>query len=218
MDEETFRRLGGKVVRLLAHRVVAGLEPDKNKFRVRRGHVGAITRTLSRIDHDEVKPFASPKNRDDFLWAACRHLDPIDTHEELLVGFGTRRAPARNAGAQIKFVYRAVGEKARVAITPRLVSLLETQLTKDRAEVVLVHNHPGHPVRSFIRNMLEDSKPLPSGSDRDIATSLLQSRVGHLLASAWPSSFKFYLLDEGRMAEFLLPSPDGLLDALGVPR
>jgi hypothetical protein len=48
--------------------------------------------------------------------------------------------------------------------------------------------------------------------------ALLSSRIGHLLTSAWPSSFKFYLLEEGRMAEFLLPSPDPLLDNWGIPK
>jgi hypothetical protein len=63
-----------------------------------------------------------------------------------------------------------------------------------------------------------DWKPIPSGSDRDITMALLSSRIGHLLTSAWPSSFKFYLLEEGRMAEFLLPSPDPLLDNWGIPK
>jgi hypothetical protein len=218
VDDEILRGLGGKLLRLAAHRLVAEFEPDKDSFRVRPGHVGAITKTLSRIDHDQVKSFRTPKGRDTFLWAARRHLDPIATHEELVVGFGMRRGPARSAAARIDFVYRAVGERTRVTVTEKLIALLETQLTKDRAEVILIHNHPVHPVHAVVRELVGDWKPLPSTSDRDIAMTLLASRVGHLLTSAWPSSFKFYLLDQGHMAEFLLPSPDPILDNLGVPR
>lgn len=218
MNDDILHQLGGKLLRLAAHRFVAGLEPDKQRFRVQPAHVAAITRTLGKLDHDQVVPFKTAKGRDTFLWAAQKHLKPITTHEELLVGFGRRRGPARNAGASIEFIYRAVGERTRVSVTKRLIGLLETQLTKDRAEVILVHNHPVHLVWAAVRELVGDWKPLPSGSDRDIAMALLSSRIGHLLTSAGPSSFKFYLLDEGHMAEFVLPSPDILLDDLGVPR
>jgi hypothetical protein len=144
VDDDPFRNLGGKLLRLAAHRLVAEFEPDKNRFRVRPAHVGAITKTLATLDHDQVTPFRTPKGRDTFLRAAYKHLDPISTHEELLVGFGKRRGPSRDAGASIKFVYRAVGERRRVSITERLIGLLETQLTKDRAEVILGHYVPRH--------------------------------------------------------------------------
>jgi hypothetical protein len=145
------------------------------------------------------------------------HLAAIDTHEELLVGFGKRRGRARNAGARIEFVYRAVGDPSRVAVTRRLIALLETQLTRERAEVLLIHNHPRHWLKTVVRDLLDDRKPMPATSDRNVAIALLSSRIGHLLSSAGPSSFKFFLLDEGSMAEFLLPSPDGLLAEFGVP-
>ena len=213
--DETLKNLHGHLLRLAAHRLVAGLEPDKVRFCIRPAQVAPITRTLNKLAHDEIQAFRTPKGRDTFLWASMRHLAAISTHEELVVGFGTRRGRARSAGAKIEFVYRAIGERGSVVVTERLIGLLGTQLAKDRAEVVLIHNHPVHPARAALRELVGDWKPLPSTSDRNVAMALLTSRIGHVLTSAWPSSFKFYLLDEGRLAEFFLPSPDLFLNNLG---
>lgn len=122
MDQDAFRRLSGQILRLAAHRLVAGFEPDKNTYRVRHGHVAAITRILSKLGHDQVIPFKTPKGRDTFLWAAHKHLDPVTTHEELLVGFGKRRGRARSAGSSVEFVYRAVGDRTRLR-SPRSSSV-----------------------------------------------------------------------------------------------
>jgi hypothetical protein len=69
-----------------------------------------------------VIPFKTPKGRDTFLWAAHKHLDPVTTHEELLVGFGKRRGRARSAGSSVEFVYRAVGDRTRLR-SPRSSSV-----------------------------------------------------------------------------------------------
>lgn len=54
-------------------------------------------------------------------------------------------------------------------------------------------------------------RPSASAQDRNLATSFLQSRVGHLLHSERPSSLKWYLVDEGEVGEFVLPTLDVLL-------
>jgi hypothetical protein len=47
--------------------------------------------------------------------------------------------------------------------------------------------------------------------DRDLAVSFFRSRVGHFLTSARPSSFKWFLPDDGELAEFPLPTLDTML-------
>ena len=50
--------------------------------------------------------------------------------------------------------------------------------------------------------------PIASAQDRDLALSFLQDRLEHCLTVRWPSSWKWYLVDEGQIAEFMLPTLD----------
>jgi hypothetical protein len=189
--------------------LVAACEPLKDSFRTRPAQVAAITKTLRRMQHDEVRDFSSPKGRDDFLWAAANHLEPL-SHEELLVAFGSRRGGKRGAGASLRRVHRAVGTQSSVALTPKLIGLLDEYLAREGGEVVLLHNHPGNLLKSLIRHTI-GWRPLASAQDRNLALSFFHSRIGHFLTATRPSSFKWYLLDEGELAEFMLPTLDTLL-------
>jgi hypothetical protein len=189
--------------------VVASLEPLKDSFRTRPGQLGAITRTLRNLRHDEVRDFSSPKGRDDFLWATANYLEPLD-HEELIVAFGSRRGRHRSAAACLRRVHRTVGTQGSVALTLGLLQLLDEYLAREGAEVVLVHNHPSHLLKTVMRHTI-GWRPIASSQDRNLAVSFWQSRVGHFLTASRPSSFKWFLLDEGELAEFPLPTLDTLL-------
>jgi hypothetical protein len=195
--------------------VVASCEPVKDSFSTRPGQVGAITRTLRTMGHDEVRDLSSPKGRDDFLWATANYLEPL-AHEELIVALGTRRGRGRNAGASLRRLYRAIGTRSAVALTPKLVGLLEEYLAREGAEVVLMHNHPSNAIKSAIRKTI-GWRPIPSAQDRELAVSLVRSRIGRLLTAERPSSLKWFLLDEGELAEFPLPTLDRLLGWMGQP-
>lgn len=140
----TFDRFGDAFLELGKAAAVAALEPKKNTFRVRSGQVGAVTKTLRSLAHDELRSFASPKGRDDFLWATANYLAPLE-HEELIVAFGTRRGRARGAGASLRRVHRSVGVRDSVSLTANLLTLLDAELARDGAEIVLVHNHQTMP-------------------------------------------------------------------------
>jgi hypothetical protein len=194
--------------------VVSACEPLKDSFRTRPAQVAAITRTLRSLRHDEVRDFQSSKGRDDFLWATANYLEPLE-HEELIVAFGSRRGTSRSAGASIRRVHRAVGTPTSVTLTPKLVGLLDEYLARDGAEIVLVHNHPSNPIKTAIRNTI-GWRPIASAQDRDLALAFFRSRVGHFLTATRPSSFKWFLLDEGELAEFTLPTLDVLRTWAGI--
>jgi len=193
---------------LLKGAAAAALEPEKRGFRIRPGQVGAITRTLRAIGHDETREFSSPKGRDDFLWATANYLAPLE-HEELIVAIGSRRGSRRAAGACLRRVHRVVGQRDNVPVTPALSALLENELQRDGAEILLVHNHPRHLIKTAIGHVV-GWRPLASDADRALAQRVLQGRVAHLLTSARPSSFKWYLVDERQIGEFVLPPFDTL--------
>jgi len=189
--------------------VVASLEPVKESFRTRPGQVGAITRTLRALGHDEVRDFSSPKGRDDFLWATANYLESLN-HEELIVAFGSRRGRDRSAAACLRRVHRTVGTESSVAVTTKLLRLLDEYLAREGAEVALVHNHPSNLLKTVVRHTI-GWRPIASRQDRNLALSFWRSRVGHFLTATRPSSFKWFLLDEGELAEFPLPTMDTLL-------
>jgi hypothetical protein len=107
-------------------------------------------------------------------------------------------------------VHRSVGTRDSVALTPALIALLDDYLARVGGEVVLLHNHPGNLVKRFIRQTI-GWRPIASVPDRDLALKFFRSRVGHFLTARRPSSFKWYLLDEGEVAQFVLPTLDTLL-------
>jgi AAA family ATP:ADP antiporter len=55
-----------------------------------------------------------------------------------------------------------------------------------------------------------------SAPDRDLALAFFRSRVGHFLTATRPSSFKWFLIDEGELAEFTLPTLDVLRTWAGI--
>lgn len=199
----------GFVETLLKAAVVAALEPEKEWFTNRPAQVGAITKVLRTLRHDERKRFASPKGRDDFLWAALNYLAPLP-HEELLVAIGSRRGNRRSSGAALRSVHRTVGTRASVTPTPFVRALVDAELEREGAEVILVHNHPSNVVKSALQ-LVVDWRPVPSDADRNLARALLGQRLEHVLTAARPSSLKWYLVDEGRLGEFFLPAADELL-------
>jgi hypothetical protein len=75
------------------------------------------------------------------------------------------------------------------------------------AEILLIHNHTSHLVKSINGGQV-DWRPMRSAADRALALRVLQPRIQHLLTVHRPSSFKWYLVDEGRVGQFLLPSFD----------
>lgn len=202
-------RLAEFAAEIVKNAAIAALEPTKDRFRTRSGQLGAITKVLRSLGHDELREFASPKGRDDFLWATANYLAPLG-HEELIVAIGSRRGQARSAGASLRRVHRTLGQRDRVTLTPKLVDLLEQNLEREGAEVVLVHNHPPNLWKTAIRATI-GWRPVASTPDRALATRLLQTRLAHLLTSSRPSSLKWYLFDDGELGEFLLPPADVLL-------
>ena len=200
--------LGQAAVELAKAAAVSAFEPLKTEFRVPRGQPGVITKALRRMPHDETREFSAPKAREAFLLAAYRYLTPLD-HEELVVAVGSRRGRGRSAGARLVKLHRVVGSADRVALTPKLRFLLDEYLDLEGGEVVLVHNHPRHPVKSFINEHI-GWRPIPSAQDRELALSFLQTRLEHCLTVGRPSSWKWYLVDESQIAEFVLPTLDAL--------
>jgi hypothetical protein len=167
------------------------------------------------VQHDEAREFNGSVGRDDFLQAARNYLKNLN-HEELLVAVGSRRGNARNSGAALRRVHRTIGDRSHVAVTAKLRTLLNVELQREGAEIILIHNHPPNPLKMAIRRAI-GWRPLPSDADRALAFNLFERRAQHFMTAQRPSSLKWFLVDEGRIGEFFLPPSDlvgRLLDSL----
>lgn len=175
--------------------LLAQLEREKNDFRIKSKQVGAITRMLRKVAHDELRPFHTPKSRDDFLYAATDYLSSLDGHEELIVGIGTRRGPSRSAGSRLTHVYRAVGDRESVRFPPRFIEVLRAQAQRVRGDLIVMHNHPRALWKTAVGDLFGTWRPVASTADRTAATRHLVSRLPQLLRSEAPSSVRWYLVD-----------------------
>ena len=195
------------------NRLLAEFEPTKDSFYVRPARVGAITKAIRSTPPDEFTRFHTPKGRTDFLWAALNHLAPMIDHEELLVAFGRRRGADRNSPSQLEGLWRGVGSRSSVELTPRVREVIARQASVDRGEVLVVHNHPAHDVKSFLR-LLFGWKPLPSSQDREVALHYNVEATLRSLQDARGGTLRWYLVDEDRLSGFYLPSLERILSAL----
>jgi hypothetical protein len=198
---------------LLTNGLLSVCDPVLPRQSYLAGQVGAITKTIRRTADDECVRFATHKGRSDFLVAVHKYLGPIADHEELIAAFGHRLGTHSNASSRLTHLWRGLGDRRSVAFTPRLTELIYRQLDLRDGEVLLVHNHPGHAVKSIL-NFIGLWRPIPSSQDRNIALTLNFEALQRQLSNRSIARLRWFLVDEGRLAEFRLPSVEWLANVM----
>ena len=201
-----------EAVALLAlQRMLAAFEPPPLRvIPVRNSaNTAAVTAALRRAPHDTLYRFPRPKSRSAVLAAVRNYLAGINDHEQLVVTFGR----AHGAGARFEGFWIGHGGRSQVGLSPLALQTIDRQLRVDGAEILVVHNHPEHDLKTLLR-LLVGWRPLPSGQDRDTAFAH-NMRTWRVLAESgsW-ACFKWYLVDEGEIAEFYLPSIEKIVHVL----
>lgn len=203
------------LLELAESRVIAELEPKKAGFLVRRGHVGAVVRALRGAPHDAVLRFRTAKGRDTFLYACLCHLSHVQDCEWLIVGLGRRRGVGPERPSAIEGMWIGRGDAASVAFTPLAQSLVRQQMEIVRnGEVLVVHNHPPHPIKWVIRQIVGWT-PLASRQDRRTAHAAHAAMFRRIACGHHAGHIRFYLVDEGELKEFFLPPLETLLGSDG---
>lgn len=207
-----------QVLNLFVHRVRAELDPPEHRRKAPTpGHVGAITRVLRTLGDDQFQQFATPKSRTAALNAARSYLSFIPQHEELLVFVGRRRGERRDSGSSYYGVWRCVGDRNSVQFSPSLQRLIEQAPHIDRADILLVHNHPPHWLKNLIGAVVP-WRPTASEMDRNTAlTHEVQSILAGIRRGYGTSSFRWYLVEDGEIREFNIPSIGIVLEFLKDP-
>lgn len=183
--------------------LLSAFEPRLEKLSIRPANVGAITRTIRDAGHDQFMELRQPKGRNDFLCAAYKHLRNLD-HEELFVALGRRRGSKRNAGSQLSHIWRGVGTKTEVEFTPAICHAIDNAMKQKRGSILIIHNHPPYDLKTML-SLILGWIPLPSPRDRAVASYYnLKSFVNRLKGTGSPA-LRWYLVDDGELAEFFLP-------------
>jgi hypothetical protein len=200
---------------LAAQGLVALFEPVKMSFPGHPAKSAAVTRAIRRTEPDGVTKFRTAKGREDFLWSALSYLSPIRGHEELLMAFGRSHGRDRSSPSRLEGVWRGVGDARSVRLTPRAEGIIRERLAMDRGQVILVHNHPPNLIKTIMAKTL-GWRPIASETDRE--TALLRNLSTFLRdpTTGFGTALRWYLVDEGEMSEFYLPSLRRTLAALGT--
>ncbi len=198
---------------MIGNRIIAQFEPIPRSLSFREEHARAVRNAIDSVGHDGFATFSTPIGRNAFLVGTFDHLEAVEDREELIVGLGKRRGSSDESPTLLYGLWRGIGDRDEVGMTPLLRDTISKQAAAlDRSEVIFVHNHPAHDVKSLIR-FLFGWTPLASSSDRDTALRMntmaaLKSMVG------LSNHYRFYLVDEGRLARFWLPPLEWFLVAL----
>lgn len=152
--------------------------------------------------HDFVQAFRTPKTLDDVLWAGYRHLRELDDREELVVALGQRRGSSATAPLRFDGLWRGIGDRSTSTFTPLARSIVRRQVMDVSGGcAVVIHNHPPHDLRTLFSLFL-DWTPLPSSTDRETALASDMAAWRRWFETGHDGSFKWYLVEEGRMREF----------------
>lgn len=199
------------LLELAESRILAGFEPKKPVFLVRRGHVAPVIKALRDAQHNTVVRFKSPKGRDTFLYACLRHLSQIRDREWLIVGLGRRKGGGLERPSAVEGMWIGHGDASSVALTALAQRLVEQQVQVVRnGEVLIIHNHPPHPVKWVISQFFGWT-PLASRQDRRTALAAHAATLRRIADGHATGHFRFYLVDEGELKEFFLPPLETLL-------
>jgi hypothetical protein len=205
--------LGNLVRELLLNGLLSKCDPTLPRLSYLSAQVGVITKAIRRARNDELVPFPTPKGRSDFLVAAHRYLAAIADHEELIAAFGRCLGTHTNAASRLTHIWRGVGDRGSVRFTPHLIELINDQLNLTNGEVLLVHNHPDHALKSVL-NHFELWRPIPSSQDRNTAMIHNIDVLQRQLSRRSIAKVRWFLVDEGELAEFRLPSIECMASVL----
>lgn len=183
-------------------------EPPLRRIRLSQPSNGAVvTRALRNARPDSLTKFAKSKSRSAILLAAKNYLSSKTDHEELVVFFGKRRGD----GAVFEGFWLNRGDRSGVGFTRLALSTIQGVVMNDRSEIVIVHNHPPNDLKALLASWF-GWRPLPSSADRETALAHNVPTWVWLLSDGFGPRLKWYLVDEGEIAEFYLPSVERCLE------
>ena len=162
-----------------------------------------VRRAILQARDGELARFRDQVNRNAFLYG-CLDYTKKCQEEHLLIGYGFRHGST----TKVERLHHAIGGTNSVSVPVSIAhAMWEYYGQHEDNELLIFHNHPFNPL-----NFLLDNSPLPSTTDRLFLQAHAlntQQVVRHLLGQG---RVRFYLGQNDRVKEFLLPSLIAMLD------
>ncbi len=126
--------------------------------------------------------------------------------EHLITAFGRRKGRALNRPAEFQGLHVPHGTRNAVQFSRLNLDYPQKHVDRIRhAELLVCHNHPGNFVSDLLSAVI-DWSPLPSNTDRETMYEFKHNAIARWLASGNFQNMRFYLIEEGRLREILLPA------------
>ena len=190
-------------------------EPEKEVLpNVRIGQARHVATKLARSSDDSFIAFPNQYGRHTTLAGIWMFLERDHKREYLITAFGQRSGqglsrPARFSGLHISF-----GDTGRVNFSSRCLDYLQKHVgAVDNAEVLICHNHPRNGVTEILAQLM-DWSPLPSNTDRRTLSHFKYASIAKWLESGDFLNLRFFLVEHGRLREFILPPATDILNTM----
>lgn len=196
---------------IIGSKLLTIFEPERHSIPgVRIGQARYISRKLSKASDDSFIRFPNHYGRHTTLAGIWMFLGQEHTSEYLVTAFGKRMGKGLKRPAKFYGLHVSHGAERSVQFSPYWFDYLNKHINSIRnAEVLICHNHPKHFIRDILSRML-DWSPLPSVADREIMFRFKHETIVRWAASGNFQNLRFFLVECGRLREFLLPSLDRL--------
>jgi hypothetical protein len=205
------RALGRQIHSLVNAWLATRFEPLVSRLYCQPKEVARVRRMLTEAagsGSDEPRLLERPVGRGTMLLASFKHLGAIQHREELVITLGRRLGTDRTRPSRVEGFWHCTGERHSVRPTERALSVVERHInTIPRAEVMFIHNHPETLEKTVLRALVGWTA-MPSAMDRATASRAFDYSVRLLDDRLHEGFFRFFLVEESELREFVLPPLD----------
>ncbi|MCI0393114.1 MAG: hypothetical protein MOB07_30650 [Acidobacteria bacterium] len=190
-------------------------EPEKEVLpNVRIGQARHIATRIAQSSGNSFIAFPNRYGRHTTLAGIWMFLERDHEREYLITTFGQRSGQGLSRPAQFSGLHIAIGDTGRVNFSPRCIDYLQKHVEAvANAEVLICHNHPRNGVTEILSQLM-DWSPLPSNTDRRTMSHLKHASIVKWLDTGDFRNLRFFLVEHGRLREFLLPPATDILNVL----
>lgn len=187
------------------------LEPETVSLSsVRVGQSRFISGKLIKSNDDSFILFPQCYGRNTTIAGIWMFLEKNHRREYLVTAFGKRIV----AGARFCGVHITHGARHNVNFSPACIDYFQKHIAKiNDAEILVFHNHPINFIMDLLSQII-DWRPVPSNMDRETAYRFKYRAIVNWLATGNFYNIRFFLVEDGRLGEILLPSADKIANML----
>lgn len=190
---------------LMPSKAITLFEPETVSLpSVRAGQSRFILGRLIKSNDDSFILFPQCYGRNTTIAGIWMFIEKNHRRECLVTAFGKRIG----AGARFYGVHISHGARHNVNFSPACIDYFQKHIAEiSNAEILVCHNHPRNSITGLLSQII-DWSPVPSNMDRETAYRFKYRAIVNWLATGNFHNIRFFLVEDGRLGEILLPSAE----------